>query len=97
MNRATGLRHCLVCGGEAEDAAPKAEAAAVPKNKKATEKEADDGFVLCSGCPRAYHTTCITPPLAKVNVFHFLICLLKILVLRVHHILARSKHLSYNS
>jgi len=42
INKATGLRHCLVCGGQ-EGA----------------------NLVHCSSCPRAYHTNCINPAMAK--------------------------------
>lgn len=42
VNKATGLRHCLVCGLQQEE-----------------------GLILCSSCPRAYHENCMTPPLAK--------------------------------
>jgi len=42
INKATGLRHCLVCGGQE-----------------------GTNLVHCSSCPRAYHTNCINPAMAK--------------------------------
>eukprot|EP00092_Neocalanus_flemingeri_P068100 GFUD01083168.1.p1 GENE.GFUD01083168.1~~GFUD01083168.1.p1 ORF type:complete len:2042 (+),score=445.04 GFUD01083168.1:252-6377(+) len=42
INKATGLRHCLVCGGQE-----------------------GSNLVHCSTCPRAYHTNCINPAMAK--------------------------------
>lgn len=46
INKASGLRHCLVCGGQ--DHSPPA-----------------THLVHCSTCPRAYHSTCINPNMAK--------------------------------
>jgi hypothetical protein len=47
VNKATGARHCLVCGSEEET-----------------------HLLLCNSCPRAYHTSCLTPPLAKVTLIN---------------------------
>jgi hypothetical protein len=47
VNKATGARHCLVCGSEEES-----------------------HLLLCNSCPRAYHTSCLTPPLAKVTLIN---------------------------
>jgi hypothetical protein len=47
VNKATGARHCLVCGSEEET-----------------------HLLLCNSCPRAYHTSCLTPPLAKVTLLN---------------------------
>ncbi len=49
VNKATGARHCLVCGSEEET-----------------------HLLLCNSCPRAYHTSCLTPPLAKVTLLNSL-------------------------
>ena len=47
INKATGVKHCLVCG-----------------------KEDGKNQILCATCPRAYHTTCLSPALSKVrNIF----------------------------
>lgn len=45
INKATGLKHCLVCG-----------------------KQEGKNLILCSSCPRAYHTTCLSPALSKVRI-----------------------------
>lgn len=53
INKATNLKHCLVCG-----------------------KTGGKNMVLCTACPRSYHTDCITPPLSKVSciLYKYLIC-----------------------
>jgi PHD-finger len=32
--------------------------------------EEENNQLLCSSCPRAYHTSCLTPPLPKVIRSH---------------------------
>lgn len=56
VNKATGARHCLVCGSEEEA-----------------------NLLLCNSCPRAYHTSCLTPALAKTprGKWHCPACSLK--------------------
>jgi hypothetical protein len=32
--------------------------------------EEETHLLLCNSCPRAYHTSCLTPPLAKVKLIN---------------------------
>ena len=48
INKATGLKHCLVCG-----------------------KQEGKNLIECITCPRAYHISCLSPPLSKVKKNNF--------------------------
>ena len=48
INKATGLKHCLVCG-----------------------KQEGKNLIECITCPRAYHISCLSPPLSKVSKYNF--------------------------